>query len=55
MIYSEPGKGSIFHVYLPLIQGEAIKPEMDEQAPIHTGNERILFIDDEKALVDLGK
>jgi PAS domain S-box-containing protein len=54
-VYSEPGKGSTFHVYLPLIQEEAIKPEMDEQAPILTGNERILFIDDEKALVDLGK
>ena len=53
-VYSEPGKGSTFHVYLPLIQEEAIKPEIDEQAPILTGNERILFIDDEKALVDLG-
>jgi len=54
-VYSEPGKGSNFHVYLPLIKEEAIKPEMDEQEPILTGNERILFIDDEKALVDLGK
>ena len=54
-VYSEPGKGSTFHVYLPLIQEEAIKPEMDEQAPILTGNERILFIDDEQALADLGK
>jgi len=54
-VYSEPGKGSTFHVYLPLIQEEAIKPEMDEQAPIPTGNERILFIDDEPALVEIGK
>ena len=53
-VYSEPGKGSTFHVYLPLIQEEAIKPEMDEQAPILTGNERILFIDDEPTLVELG-
>lgn len=54
-VYSEPGKGSTFHVYLPLIQGKAIKTEMDEQAPILTGNERILFIDDESALVEIGK
>ena len=54
-VYSEPGKGSTFHIYLPLIQEEAIKPEVDEQVPILTGNERILFIDDEQALADLGK
>ena len=53
-VYSEQGKGSTFHVYLPLIQEEAIKPEMDEQAPILTGNERILFIDDEPTLVEIG-
>jgi len=55
MVYSEPGKGSIFHVYLPLIQEEAIKPEIDEQAPVLTGNERILFIDDEPNIVEIGK
>ncbi|MEA2040366.1 MAG: ATP-binding protein, partial [Thermodesulfobacteriota bacterium] len=54
-VYSEPGKGSTFHVYLPLIQEEVIMPEMDEQAPVPTGNERIIFVDDEKALVDSGK
>jgi PAS domain S-box-containing protein len=54
-VQSEPGKGSTFHVYLPLIQEEVIKPEIDEQAPIPTGNERILFIDDEQTLVDMGK
>jgi PAS domain S-box-containing protein len=55
---SDTGHGmtsSTFHVYLPLIQEEVIKPEIDEQAPIPTGNERILFIDDEQTLVDMGK
>ena len=54
-VESEPGKGSAFHVYLPLIQEGVIKPEIDIDAPISTGNERILFIDDELALVDIGK
>ena len=51
---SDVGKGSTFHVFLP-----AIQEELDTQAvptpSIPTGNERILFVDDEKALVDLGK
>ncbi|NQT54889.1 MAG: response regulator, partial [Desulfobacteraceae bacterium] len=54
-IESEPGKGSTFHVYIPLIQEGVIKPEIDIDAPISIGNERILFIDDELALVDIGK
>ncbi|MEA2039442.1 MAG: ATP-binding protein [Thermodesulfobacteriota bacterium] len=55
MVYSEPGKGSTFHVYLPLIRGQAVKPEINEHAPVLKGNERILFIDDEQALADMGK
>jgi PAS domain S-box-containing protein len=53
--YSEPGKGSTFHVYFPVIQKKAEVPETDEAAPIPTGNEHILLIDDEPALTDLGK
>lgn len=53
-VYSEPGKGSTFHVYIPLIQ-EEVKPEIDEDAFIPTGIEHILFIDDEPVLVDLSK
>jgi PAS domain S-box-containing protein len=53
--YSEPGKGSTFHVYLPVIQEKAEFPEIAEVAPIPTGNEHILFIDDEPALVEIDK
>jgi len=53
-VYSEPENGTTFHVYLPIIQ-EAEKAEKEEsEAPLPTGNERILFIDDEQTLVDLG-
>jgi len=51
---SEIGKGSTFNVFLPIIQQD-IEQEVRTKAPIPTGNERILFIDDEKALVDLGQ
>ncbi|MBI9092531.1 MAG: response regulator [Desulfobacterium sp.] len=53
---SQPGTGSTFHVYFPITgKGEA-KIEIEE-APGHvlSGNERILFVDDEKCLADLGK
>jgi signal transduction histidine kinase len=52
--YSEPGKGSTFHVYFPVIEQKRVFPETDDSSPIPTGNERILFIDDEPPLVDLG-
>ena len=54
IVYSEPGNGTTFHVYLPIIQ-EAEKAEKEEsKAPLPTGSERILFIDDEQILIDLG-
>jgi len=51
---SEVGKGSVFDVFLPVIKRE-VDHEVRTKAPIPTGTERILFIDDEKALVDLGR
>jgi PAS domain S-box-containing protein len=51
---SEPGKGSTFTVYFPQITGEheAVALHDDE---IPTGSERILFVDDEEALVEMGE
>lgn len=51
---SEPGKGSAFYIYLPIIDNKE-KSEKKSDKPLLTGNENILFIDDEDALVDLGK
>jgi PAS domain S-box-containing protein len=53
-VYSEPGKGTTFHVLLPETEIKAV-PETAPQAPIQRGNERILLVDDEWALVELGK
>ena len=53
-VYSEPGEGSTFHVYLPTIEsGEELETGTEESVPI--GNERILFVDDELPIVNLGK
>ena len=52
-VYSEPEQGATFNVYLPrIIQTADPKGEMDK--PVIGGNERILFVDDEPALVDIG-
>jgi PAS domain S-box-containing protein len=51
---SEMGKGSTFIVYLPtVIRYDATPPQEGE--PVPTGAERILFVDDEVALVEIGK
>jgi CheY-like chemotaxis protein len=51
---SKPGKGSTFHVYLPLVEEEE-KAETRAEEPIPMGTERILFIDDEEVVIDLSK
>jgi len=56
MVYSEPEKGTAFHVYFPRIDGAskmANRPEAP--SPLPTGTERILFVDDEVPLANLGK
>ena len=54
-VYSEPARGSDFYVYLPLIQEMAKKSDIDEGTPIQKGHERILFVDDEHALVEIAR
>lgn len=52
-VYSEPGRGATFHVYLPAVQsiGER-EPETTEQ--VRGGSESILFIDDEAPILEMG-
>ncbi|MBC2717187.1 MAG: response regulator [Desulfobacteraceae bacterium] len=52
-VQSEPGKGSSFNVFLPVIEKQ-IQPGVEINLQVPTGNERILFIDDEKSIMDLG-
>ena len=51
---SQLGEGSVFKVYLPRAQGQVTcEPEARSEKPM--GSERILFVDDEEALQDIGR
>lgn len=50
---SQPGRGSTFSVYLPVIES-LLDPQIEDKEPLATGKEHILFVDDEPALVDIG-
>ena len=49
---SKIGKGAAFHVLLPCIEA-APEEEIQPSYYLPEGNERILYVDDEKAIVDV--
>ncbi|MEN6441132.1 MAG: PAS domain S-box protein [Syntrophobacter sp.] len=51
-VYSEPGKGSVFHVFIPASEGEA-QAGSGTSEEIRRGTERILLVDDEEDIQDL--
>lgn len=53
-VESEAGKGTTFQVFIPRLKRGPVEHETGTTAPVPEGNERILFVDDEKALVDSG-
>ncbi len=51
---SEPGRGSLFGVYIPEVSSES--PEQAEaDPPAVRGDERILFVDDKQQMVRMGR
>ncbi len=51
---SELGKGTTFNIFFPITEKEPVPEiQMDEDLP--TGKERILFIDDEESMVNVGR
>lgn len=52
---SEPGKGSTFKVFLPRYSGDTIIDQIDKSDILPEGNENILFVDDEKAIVSIAE
>ena len=54
-VYSEPGSGTTFRIYLPLIEArvEKIKPEVIQ--PVETGMETVLLAEDETAVREFTK
>jgi len=53
-VFSQPGTGTSFHILFPIVQKKSEKKKQ-ASSPLPKGNERILFVDDEKFLVDIGK
>jgi CheY-like chemotaxis protein len=55
-VYSEESNGTTFRIYLPIYRGEgAVELESGKQDLIVGGNETILLVEDEEALLHLTK
>ncbi|MCF8034132.1 MAG: PAS domain S-box protein [Desulfarculaceae bacterium] len=54
-VYSEPGQGTTFHVYLPVYTGATGRTRVEAVPEALKGSERVLFVDDEPALAELGR
>ncbi len=53
-VSSEPGLGAIFDILLPSIRGRR-HPASEDPVPLPVGSERILYVDDELPLVEMGQ
>jgi len=50
-VYSEPDKGTVFHVYFPMIETKPVEPAIVSTGPVQKGSESILLVDDEEPIV----
>jgi signal transduction histidine kinase len=53
-VESQVGRGTTFHIYLPKIMPRA-KAHHRSALPLPSGSERVLLVDDETMLVDMGR
>nr|NJM01071.1 PAS domain S-box protein [Desulfobacula sp.] len=53
-VYSEPDRGTTFNVFLPMVKAK-MTAEKNEIPELPTGDEHILLVDDEPALLDVGQ
>jgi CheY-like chemotaxis protein len=53
LVYSEPGEGTTFKVYLPTVREAAEKQRDEGPKPDSTGSETILVVEDERPVRDL--
>jgi len=54
-VYSEPDKGTEFRVYLPVVGSTSEKQALKADEPMQGGCERLLLVDDEQAIIAIGK
>jgi PAS domain S-box-containing protein len=52
-VQSRPDHGTTFEIYLPAIEAE-VSVDSEQAAPLPTGTERILLVDDEYDIVEVG-
>ncbi|OQX10799.1 MAG: hypothetical protein BWK80_45385 [Desulfobacteraceae bacterium IS3] len=55
LVHSEPGKGSVFEVFLPAIEKKTEESASENSDPIPRGSESILFVDDEQGILTFGQ
>jgi PAS domain S-box-containing protein len=53
-VYSQPGEGTTFHLYFPVINEELVKRELESGSIPRGAGEHILFVDDEESLAAVG-
>lgn len=54
-VESEPGKGTIFRIYFPVVEEGASEPHKPAIINLPTGKERILYVDDETEIVSMAR
>jgi len=54
-VFSEPGKGTKFHVYLPIVKTAFENQKIQANEPIQGGTERVLLVDDEEGIIVMEK
>lgn len=54
-VYSEPGKGTTFHIFLPGVRQEEKNHKTTVELSKNGAGERVLFVDDDPALVAMGE
>jgi two-component system cell cycle sensor histidine kinase/response regulator CckA len=53
-VYSEPGEGTTFSIYLPA-SDKPVESQRSLNSPMQTGNEVVLLIDDEDMIITVGE
>jgi PAS domain S-box-containing protein len=54
-VYSDPGKGTVFYVYFPMIEKKPDESKIVSAGTIQKGCERILLVDDQEQIVFMVK